>query len=74
MFTFLHQSEQNDNDFATKDGVRMLRLRHDNDNGNGLATKDTKDTKNGNDAEECYDNDNGSDTKINKGHRGKQRQ
>jgi len=47
----------------------MLRLRHDN--GNGFATKDTK---NGNGEEECYDNDNGSDTKINKGHKGKQRQ
>jgi len=38
---------------------------------NGVATKDTE---NGNDEEECYDNDNGSDTKINKGHKDRQRQ
>ena len=47
-----------------------------------LATKDTKDTKNtknrqnGNGEKRCYDNynDNNSDTKINQGHKGKQRQ
>ena len=44
----------------------------DNGGGDGLATKDTEVTKNGNGEGECYDND--SDTKINKGHKGKQRQ
>ena len=41
------------------------------DTDNGFATKDTEVTKNGNGEKKCYDNGDGSDTKINKGRKGK---